>query len=190
MEHSHFGARRVLALLALATGPVMWMGCGSDSNDASDKPSAKDTLPRTYETPEGKVAFSEGGDTVTIETPEGKSLLINGRLPDDFPDAFPILKDANIQVSSVQPKSDSIMQTTRYFVAVGTGAEVFERYLTLLPDAGYRVGEKTRVDDGPAGFDGTIAFEGKGDRSKQSGKVNVSINKEQVQVSVTLTIAK
>lgn len=190
MERPLFGARKALALIALATGPLVWMGCGSDSDEGADKPSTKDTLPRTYETPEGKVAFSEGGDTVTIETPEGKSLLINGKLPDDFPDAFPILEDADIQVSSVQSKSDSIVQTTRYFVALGTGAEAYERYLALLPDSGYRVGEKTRVDDGPAGFDGTISFAGEGDRSKESGVLNISINKEQVQVSITLTIAK
>ncbi|MBI1843142.1 MAG: hypothetical protein HYR89_00780 [Actinobacteria bacterium] len=176
-------------LVALVAGALVLSGCGDDKGDDASKPSAKDTLPRTYETPEGKVAFSEGGDTVTIETPEGKSLLINGRLPDDFPDGFPILKGAKIQTSSVQPKSDSIVQTTRYFVELG-GAEAYEQYLDLLVAAGYRLGEKTRVDDGPAGFDGSITFKGEGDRSKQSGLVSVSLNKAQVQVSVTLTILK
>lgn len=163
-------------------------GCGDDKPQTAPKGS-NPTVPRSYETSDGKLEFSEGGDSVRVETPDGKSMLINGRLPDDFPKSFPILTGAVIQTSSVQEKSDAIVRTTRYYIN-GEAGDAYEKYLDLLPKAGYALGEQKRVDNGPTGFDGTIVFKGEGDLDKDSGVVSVSINKQQVQVSITLTTAR
>lgn len=177
-----------IGLTLLVAGALFVSGCSDDKKEEASKPTVNSSLPRVYETPDGKVDLGDG-ETVTLETPEGTHLLMNERLPDDFPKDFPILEGAKIQTSSVQPKKDSVLQTTRYFIALGA-AEAFEKYLGALPAVGYKLGEQKRVDDGPAGFDASVMFQGEGDKSKESGQVVVSINKEQVQVSITLTTVK
>lgn len=180
-------------LMLLLAGAPFVGGCSDDKSKAGSKATTKstasDSIPRVYESPDGKVEVGGGGDTVEIETPEGKSLLINGRLPDEFPKGFPIIDGANFQTSSVQPKKDSTLQTTRYFIDLDAPA-VFDRYIAELPAAGYKLVDQKRVDDGPAGFDASISFEGQGDLVNQSGIVVISFNKEKVQVSITLTLAK
>lgn len=178
----------LVAAAAVAIFVVLMGGCGGDSSKSSSK-SSTSSVPRSYESSEGKVQFSEGGDTVKIETPEGTSLLINGKLPDDFPKGFPILKDAVIQASSVQPKSGATLRTTRYYTKLAA-PEAYDQYMQLLAKAGYVTGETTRQDEGPSGFEGSIKFQGEGARSNQSGIISVSIQYEKVQVSVSLTTSK
>jgi hypothetical protein len=127
------------------------------------------------------VSVEEEGKKVKIKTKEGEAEVETGekKLPNGFPDGFPIYEDATIKNSTkMTVNNETTFQV--FLEAEGDSAPVAEYYKKSLPKSGYEIENSFEADNA---FTYNIK-----QGENLTGTVSIGPNKDKTSVIITLTV--
>lgn len=160
-----------LVLLSMILAIFLLLGCSFLGEKVAEKAVEKTT----------GVEVDKEGKKVKIKTREGEAEIETGekKLPDGFPDDFPIYEDATIKNSS---KMTTNGQTTYqvFLEAEGDPAPVAEYYKKSLPESGHEIENSFEADN-------TFTYTIK-QGEDTTGTVSISIQNNKTSIVISLTV--
>lgn len=120
---------------------------------------------KTIETEEGKISFTEKGDTFKIETDRGTLTMKSGKLPANLSRDIPIYEPSNVAMSQVLDGGKNVILSLS---TKDSSAKVKKFYEEAMTKNGWKINR--RMSMGPA----TVLSGSKG-----PSRLNVTMNQEE-----------
>ena len=162
MKSGGLFGKLLIAVLALSLALTL-TACSRLTEKATEKAVEKTT----------GVSVDKDGDKVKVKTKEGEFEAGENKLPEGFPDKFPIYEDAKV-VSGTKMTVDQGTSFSVQLDVEDSVSKVSDYYKEALPDAGYKI-------EGTIETDGNVMYTMEGD-----GIVQVMDQQGTTKIQITL----
>lgn len=140
---SSFASVSLISVFVLLASTV-FSGCSLIARKATEEATEKVIEKETGK--ETEIDVGEG--KVKVKTEEGETEFeAGGKLPDDFPKAFPIYKGAEAE-GIIRTDSQGKVQFNVNFVTKDEFSKVLDFYKKKLPESGYKISTITEAEEG------------------------------------------